>query len=74
MRWILRCCLLACVALGGCSDLAVDRVVTIVVPPTVSSITEGTFFVALYRYDPLLADGPAHSAFRAAIPFDCDLD
>jgi len=69
MRLSLLPSVLACVVLGGCSDIAVSRHVVIVVPRTEATITNGTFHVSLYRFDPMLAGGPATRVFRTAVPF-----
>lgn len=46
---------------AACSDDLVHRV-EIVVPPAIESIPDGRLYVALWSYDPLLADGFARLA------------
>lgn len=63
---------LAVVALAlllGCSDTDVDHSLVVEIPATVAAIPAGTLHVVLFRYHPLLMDGPATRVDHMRIPF-----
>ena len=53
----------------GCRDADIDHLVVVEIPASVASISAGTLYVSLFRYDPLLMDSPATRVDRAVLEF-----
>lgn len=63
-----RLLLLLALGLAGCSD-DFSQLLTIVVPPEVGTIAQGRHFVAVFGYDPNVADAGATLLTEIQVPF-----